>query len=234
MNMELKRIIVPMLELKLDDGTKGSVVGYGGAFDNLDKGGDILDPKCFEGTLKEHKKAGTVPHMFFNHDPNEPVGDWEHVTTDEKGLRATGKIWVDQGIPKAEQTYRMLKGNGPKGLSIGFVTKEHKYEQSDKKTARRLTAVDLREISPVPYPMNAKALILSVKSALQDKEIITIREAEEILRDAGGFSDSEAKGFIAKLRDGLLTQRDAEEKAAKDLKELSEALINANTLLKGA
>ena len=50
--MELKRIIVPMLELKLDDGAKGTVVGYGGVFDNLDKGGDILDKACFGSTLK--------------------------------------------------------------------------------------------------------------------------------------------------------------------------------------
>ena len=59
---------------------------------------------------------------------------------------------------------------------------------------RTIKAAHLGEVSLVNDPMNPRARIVQVKSA---DEIKTIREFEDWLRDAGGFSSVEAKRLAA-------------------------------------
>lgn len=215
---EQKRVIAhwafEIKEVK-DDGT---FAGYGSTFGNVDQGGDICDSKCFDETLVEYKNAGLMPHMFFSHNINEPIGDYTKMETDQKGLYCEGKLWLGEGIPKAQQTYRMLKSKTGKGLSIGYSTKE--YAMDEETGIRTLLKVKLHEISPTPFPMNEKAEITAVKTMLISRDKLGIRDAEELLRDVG-FSHSEAKRFMALLCAGMKESWDATQEILEACKNLT-------------
>ncbi len=226
--------IIAIMEVKgLDE--KGQFEGYASTFGNVDSGRDVVVAGAFKETLAEHEKAGTMPGMFYSHDIREPVGDWLEMREDSKGLKAVGQLWVDRGIPKVEQTYMMLKGKSQKGLSIGYGKRgQDGFQYDDKKQVRYLKNVDLFETSPTPFPMNGKATIRAVKAANSQDEgfrlrkadgsIVSKRELEEALRDAG-LSDKEAKAFIA---DGYraLAPRDAGlDELSRKLDEAAETLF---------
>jgi HK97 family phage prohead protease len=207
--------ILTSFEIKSHAGDNGEFVGYGAAFGNIDAGKDLIEKGAFNDNMMEHKAAGTMPGMFWAHDGKEPVGEWKSWTTDDKGLLMEGKIWIGKGIPRAEQAYALLKSNGPKGLSIGFKVRDggDRYEQKTK--ARILSKLTVGEVSIVPFPMNSKANIISVKSELNDLSfknvdgtLKTIRELESILRD-GGLSDREAKALLAGGYSKAVAPRDA-------------------------
>lgn len=209
-----------------DDNTKpGVFTGYGSYFGNVDQGKDIVDAKAFDEWLKA---AGPKPHMFFNHNQNEPIGEWKDIAPDRKGLKMTGELWLGKGIPKAEQAYLLLKSKGGAGLSIGFQTTKAAYD--DKKGTRTILGADLREVSVVTYPMNQKALVTGIKSALEGKDHLTVREAEGWLRDVAQLSVSDAKAFLAKLTKGLDLQRDADVKDAEEAAEFKATLERINNI----
>lgn len=187
-------LIVPFLEVKEDSANKGRIKGYGSTFGNVDLGKDICEKGCFSRSLKEHSANGTLPSLYYMHDRREPVGDWLSVGEDSKGLVVEGQLWLDDDIEAARKSYKMLKGTGPKGLSIGYVTRQSSYDE--KTGVRTLKDVDLLEISIVGYGMNPKAKVTSVKSLFTDGALPTIREMEAHLRDVG-FSNSQAKALLA-------------------------------------
>lgn len=227
-----RRLLVPTFDLsefKAEvDGKKGRISGYGIVFKNVDLGDDIVDEKSCDETLEEHKAAQTMPFMFYQHDKNEPIGDWVDVQKDSKGVHVVGELWLDKGITKAEQAYLMCKGRGQKGLSMGYKTK---LSERNKDGKRVLKKIGLKEISPVAFPMNQKALFTSVKGLI-DKETISIREAEEYLRDVG-MSQSQAKSFLAKLSLSFKSQRDAEQKLEGESMDLKDAFKNTLKLITG-
>jgi len=87
-------------------------------------------------------------------------------------------------------------------LSIGYRVEPKGYDYDDKGKRRYLKSVDLMEISAVTFPMNPKARVSAVKS---DR---TVREWEEVLRDAAELSRSEAKVAASAVAKAL-EQRDA-------------------------
>ncbi len=200
--------------------TPGWFKGYGSTFGNVDLGDDVVMPGAFDKYLKGVADNGVMPHMFFSHDSREPVGDWLKMEVDKKGLKMEGQLWVGKGIPKAEQAYNMLKSKTGKGLSIGYSNTAPPTWRDGKgsRRIRELNELALGEVSPTAFPMNPKAGINSVKSALsalEGKDVLSIREAEDLLRDAGGFSREGAKQFLSLVTKGITALRDAEELKAK-------------------
>lgn len=209
---EFKRILLPFddFTIKSEGAEAGSFEGYGAAYGNRDQGGDIIAKGTFADDLAEHEKSGAVPHMFWNHNQNEPIGDYTKMTDSAKGLKVSGKLWIGKGIPKAEQAYLMMKGNGPKGLSVGIMIPPGGRSAYDDKNTSTISKAACKEISVVPYPMNQKALVTSIKAALEGKDFITVREAEEVLRDVALWNDREAKTFLARVKKGFDVERDAD------------------------
>ncbi len=213
--IEIKgRIHVPFMEAKAV-GDTGEFGGYAATFSNIDLGRDICEVGCFDETVAEHAKADSMPGLYYGHDMDEVIGDWLDWSINGKGLPMKGRLWIGQGIPRADQEYLRLKSKGPKGLSIGYRTK--RYVIDAEKKVRRLQAVQVVESSLVPMPMNPKATITSVKSCLLvDGCNVSKRQAEHILREVGGFSQSEAKAQIAKTWDALMGTSDQPRDAAPD------------------
>lgn len=209
---------IPIEIKSIDD--KGRFTGYGAIFGNVDFVGDVIQPGAFDETIAEYKAANTMPSMLWEHKSHLVIGDYLEWSVDAKGLLTEGQIYVGHGIPDAERAYLALKGRARKGMSIGYRTKKSSRGMLEGKSIRKLEVLSVAEVSLTTMPINDQATIFSVKSL---KEDLSIRDAEEFLRDAGNLSASEAKGFISLLKKSILREREADA-----------ATIQAATLLRKA
>lgn len=220
--MNKQHFICRLAELKFaaadspDDDTAQSArtfSGYGAAFNNIDAYGDVIVPGAFAEFLSD-AKSGKQPWpsmlsqhgaMGFTSDDMTPVGVWQDLSEDGSGLRVTGQLADTQRGNEIDTLMRMLPRPAIDGLSIGYIAKKYEPRSKPEDPRRKLTQIDLIEISPVTFPANRNARISSLKSL---QEVQTITELEDLLRDAGGFSRSEAKGIIAKIRRSDLREAD--------------------------
>ena len=172
-------------------GDDGTVEGYGSVFGVRDNYDDVIAKGAFINSLKDHKAAGTMPAMLWQHDADKPIGVWTEMVEDEKGLRIKGQLAME--TVKGKEAHALLKMGALNGLSIGFMSKEWAYDRDTE--VRTLTAIDLWEVSLVTFPANEKARITNVKSA---DELQAPKDAEKVLRDAG-FSKSDATAFVSRV-----------------------------------
>jgi len=173
-------------------GDDGRVEGYGSVFGVRDNYDDVIAKGAFLASLKEHKSAGTMPAMLWQHDPSEPIGVWTDMVEDEKGLKITGQLALD--TVRGKEAHSLLKLGALNGLSVGFMSKQWAYDRETE--VRTLTEIDLWEVSLVTFPANQKARITTVKASAD--EIGAPKDAERILRDAG-FSKSDATAFVSRV-----------------------------------
>ena len=172
-------------------GDDGTVEGYGSVFGVRDNYDDVIAKGAFVQSLKDHKAAGTMPAMLWQHDADKPIGVWTEMVEDEKGLRIKGQLAME--TVKGKEAHALLKMGALNGLSIGFMSKEWAYDRETE--VRTLTAIDLWEVSLVTFPANEKARVTNVKSA---DEMQAPKDAEKVLRDAG-FSKSDATAFVSRV-----------------------------------
>ena len=172
-------------------GDDGTVEGYGSVFGVRDNYDDVISKGAFVQSLKDHRAAGTMPAMLWQHDADKPIGVWTEMVEDEKGLRIKGQLAME--TVKGKEAHALLKMGALNGLSIGFMSKEWAYDRDTE--VRTLTAIDLWEVSLVTFPANEKARVTNVKSA---EEMATPKDAEKVLRDAG-FSKSDATAFVSRV-----------------------------------
>jgi HK97 family phage prohead protease len=165
----------------------GTFEGYGSVFGNVDSYGEKVMPGAFVESLTRHKREGSNVLMLWNHDSREPIGVWEDLAEDAKGLWGKGRFLLD--IQRAREVHALAKAKAIGGLSIGY----REIETEPDGNTRLLKKLDLFEISPVTFPANRRARIESVKSEsmeefarrLRDGDPMPIKEFENILREAG-------------------------------------------------
>lgn len=160
----------------------GEIEGYGSVFGVRDDYDDVIAAGAFAGSLTEHRTAGTMPAMLWQHDPSEPIGVWTSMTEDAKGLHVAGKLALD--TVRGKEAHALLKLGALNGLSIGFMSKQWTYDRDTD--VRTLTELELWEVSLVTFPANGKARITNVKASPDDA--VTPRDAERILREADSRS----------------------------------------------
>jgi HK97 family phage prohead protease len=217
----MERMAVGLRDLKLADaGAEMSFSGYGAVFGNVDSYGDVIAPGAFADTLANASKTGQWPAMLSQHggwgmsaDDMMPIGIWTELAEDGHGLKVTGKL---ADTPRGRDAYALLKMD-PRpaidGLSIGYIAKAFEARTKPDEPRRKLTKIDLFEISLVTFPANPKARLTGVKSGGD----MTIREFEAFLRDAGGFSAAKAKAIAAS---GYKAAQPRDEGAAGDLADM--------------
>lgn len=196
------------LETKaLDEG--GVFEGYASTFGNVDQGGDVVEPGAFIEGLVRAKAEGRAIPMLWQHDQREPIGVWNDVAEDTKGLYVKGRLLIDDD-PLARRAHGLLKAKALGGMSIGYrIPAGGAQEDEKRRGVYRLKKVDLREISLVTMPMNIQARVTSVKTILEAGALPTVREFEEFLRDAGGFSKSLAAAIAGKAAPHLRGEPEA-------------------------
>jgi len=128
----------------------GRFSGYASLFNTLDAGGDMVMPGAFAQSLA--KRRGRI-RLLFQHDPKEPVGIWERLGEDSRGLFVSGRLVP--GVPRADAIRRLIENRALDGLSIGFRT----VKATRQGGHRQLWQIDLFEISIVTFPMLEDARI---------------------------------------------------------------------------
>lgn len=173
-------------------GEDGVFSGYGSVFGNADSYNDIVVKGAFADSLANHAKSGSLPALLWQHDSDKPVGKWLEMREDDHGLFVKGQLAVKTSL--GHDAYELLKMRAISGMSIGYVTREEKF---DKATGiNTLSKLDLWETSLVTFPANSSARVSAVKSI---EEMKNLGDAENRLRDAG-FSRSEATAFVSRVK----------------------------------
>ncbi|MDB5733231.1 MAG: hypothetical protein JWQ03_3126 [Variovorax sp.] len=174
----------------------GEFEGYASTFGNVDQGGDVVMRGAFLESIKASKAANRIIPMLWQHDQHEPIGVWREIKEDKQGLFVRGKLLIDTD-PLAKRTYGLIQEGAIGGMSIGYrIPVGGAGPDPKRRDVAQLKTVDLREVSLVTMPMNIEARITAVKAALESGMLPTIREFEEILRDAG-FSKSLAAALAS-------------------------------------
>lgn len=202
-------------------GTDGEVEGYGSVFGVRDNYDDVIASGAFLNSLKEHKDAGTMPAMLWQHEADEPIGIWTDMVEDAKGLLIKGQLCLDTA--QGKEAYALLKMGAINGLSIGFMSVPGTSVYKDD-GVRVLTQIDLWEISLVTFPANEKARVTNVKSSDQ---LATPKDAERVLRDAG-FSKADATALVSRVMRMGEERSDSADSAAVAIK-AANRLLNSLT-----
>jgi HK97 family phage prohead protease len=179
-----------------------SVEGYGSVFDVVDGGSDVVVKGAFTKSLSVRK-----PAMLWQHDTHAPIGVWDEVREDDRGLFVKGRFAETQ---LGREAHTLAKMGALTGLSIGYTVNRQANPVDPKSGVRTLKEVGLYEVSPVTFPMNEAARVTAVKSDELLYEItgalkqvlsgaLTEREAETCLRDAG-FSNRQAETLVASTK----------------------------------
>jgi HK97 family phage prohead protease len=191
-----KTLAFEQAEIKFASGGKQGVFeGYASVFGVTDSDGDIILSGAFKKVLEgQSRQVG----MFFNHKTWEiPVGKWQALEEDSKGLLVRGEL--TPGHSGATDLKAAMEHGTVGGMSVGFsVTKDDFNMIETGRAFKSVTA--LREISICTFPANEQATIESMKSL---ESITTIRDVEHWLRDSAGLSKSQALGFIARFKSAV-------------------------------
>lgn len=204
------------LELKAAENEEGVIEGYGATFGNQDQVGDIIAPGAFTKAIRKNNRGELTVKMLWQHECDEPIGVWNQLQEDEKGLKVKGRIITKTAM--GNDAYELVKGGAIDSLSIGFIPL--KWDIDAKKNVRVIQEIELYEISLVTFPANTKAKISSVKSLPED-----VRSFEKFLCDAG-YSRSQAKRYAS----GAFKQRDVGISHA--IKSLDKTIDQFNSTLK--
>jgi HK97 family phage prohead protease len=189
------------------EGDKGEFTGYGSVFGNVDSYRDVVVKGAFAETIREGK---TIP-VLWQHDSREPIGVFVELREDDRGLFVKGNINME--TQRGRESFALLKQGAIKGLSIGFITKESIID--DMNNVRKLTDVDLMEISLVTFPANVEAEVVGVKNA---GDIMSIQDFERFLREAGKFSKDASRIVAGKGYKALLERCEAADGEVNDSK----------------
>lgn len=197
-------------------GDDGTFEGYGSVFNVVDSYREAVKPGAFIASLAKRKTKGIK--LLWQHDSTQPIGIWEDLAEDSKGLWGRGRLLKDVS-PRAMEAHGLLKAGALEGLSIGY--REIKTEpDADKPGVVNLLELDLREISIVTFAANEKARVETVKSLLAGGEMPTVRQFEEHLRESG-FPRSLAAAIASKAAPHL---RGDPDDAADEVTALLQAL----------
>ena len=121
--------------------------GYAALFRIPDAARDIIRPGAFARTLREHKHK--IP-LFWQHNPEQVIGEVETIAEDERGLRVIARIDNADG-----RAAHMLKRGDISGISFGYRARAYHREEA----SRVLEDIELFEISLVKQPLQHGARV---------------------------------------------------------------------------
>ncbi len=135
-------------------GKDNRIEGYASLFDRGDQGGDVVAPGAYAKSLGALKATGRRIKMLWQHDPALPIGVWDEAREDARGLYVGGRILTEVG--KGREAAALVEAGVIDGLSIGYRTRT---AVRDGRGRRRLTELELWEVSLVTFPMLPDARI---------------------------------------------------------------------------
>lgn len=149
-----------------DEAAEGTIEAYASVFDVKDSYGDVVVRGAFADSLKKWEDSGRTIPLLYGHNISDPwlnIGGVTHAVEDERGLRITAKLDMDN--PNAAQVHRLIKAGRLAEMSFGFIYLDAGESTRDGETVYEVRTVDLLEVSVVPRGANPETEILSAKSA---------------------------------------------------------------------
>jgi HK97 family phage prohead protease len=131
--------------------------GYASLFGVADGAGDIVMPGAFAATLRRRPPAQV--RMLYQHTAAEPLGIWQDIREDARGLYVRGRLVLD--VQRAREVRALFAGGALDGLSIGFRTVRARKSGAN----RLLTEIELWEISVVTFPLLAGSSVTAIGTA---------------------------------------------------------------------
>ncbi len=158
------------------------IEGYASLFDCRDSGGDVVMKGAYAKSLCALKAKGRSVKMLWQHDPAQPIGIWDELREDARGLYVKGRLLTS--LQKGREAVALIEAGAIDGLSIGYRTvKAHK----DTKGTRLLSELELWEVSLVTFPMLPEARLRAEAKGADAPE------AELMLRELAGALNSARK-----------------------------------------
>lgn len=172
----------------------GTIEGYASLFGEVDQGGDVVASGAYGASLAKLAAQDRKVKMLWQHDPSQPIGVWEELREDDRGLWVKGRILTE--VEKGREALALIKAGSIDGLSIGYRTIN---AQKDEGGNRVLEEVELWEVSLVTFPMLPTARVATkgdvpadVIEKLKAGDRLTEREFEKMAKGFG-LSNSQAE-----------------------------------------
>ena len=148
------------------------ISGYASLFGAPDQGGDVVEAGAYAACLKRAKTTGGSIKRLWQHDPAQPIGVWDELREDGRGLWVKGRIL--SSVARGREAAALIAAGAIDGLSIGYRTVK---AGKNTKGQRLLSELELWEVSLVTFPMLPSARLTAKEDAL-----LPLREAAAYLR----------------------------------------------------
>ncbi|MBV8799274.1 MAG: HK97 family phage prohead protease [Alphaproteobacteria bacterium] len=168
--------------------------GYASLFGVADGAGDVVAPGAFAKSLARNGIERI--RMLYQHFAHEPIGVWEEIREDTRGLYVRGRLTTE--IERGRDVLALLKDGAINGLSIGFKTQR---ARRDTATGRRvLLEVELWEVSIVTFPLLQGSTVTAIGAKSATAEII--REAATHFTSSGSSPAKRGRGTARSAVEG--------------------------------
>lgn len=154
----------------------GVITGYASVFGAADQGGDVVQRGAYAACLKALKAKRRGVKMLWQHDPAQPIGIWDDVVEDAKGLFVKGRFLTE--IQKGAEALALVQAGAIDGLSIGYRTLR---AEKNAKGQRLLHELELWEVSLVTFPMLPEARVHG-KAEAEPTDLV--QQLAEVFADA--------------------------------------------------
>ena len=135
-------------------GAGARISGYASLFGAADQGGDVVEKGAYAASLSALSARGGSVKMLWQHDPAQPIGVWDEVKEDERGLFVSGRLL--DNVARGREARALIEAGAIDGLSIGYRTRR---ASKNDKGQRVLTELELWEVSLVTFPMLPSARV---------------------------------------------------------------------------
>ena len=148
--------------------------GYASLFHVADGAGDIVAPGAFTRSLK--KRPPDRVRMLYQHFAHEPIGVWEEIREDARGLYVRGRL--ELAVERGRDVRALIVKGALDGLSIGFRAVRAKRDAATH--TRTLLEIELWEISVVTFPLLAGSEVTAIGT--KDDAAASLKRAARRLR----------------------------------------------------
>ena len=188
-----KTLDLSVLEFKALSGDR-TFSCYGNVKGKIDHALDRVVDGAYRDSVAAHKAAGTMPKFFWMHNPWEPpVGMWEKMEEDSKGLYLEGKF---ANTPRGNELYELYREKALDSFSIGYRVNDEKW--NSQLGCNDLIKIDIREVSAVTFACNEESRLVDIKSKLGEGKVLTKAELRELLESVpAGLSKRQIERITA-------------------------------------
>lgn len=157
-------------DLTVKDGV--GIEGYASYFGDTDQGGDVVVAGAYTNSLARLSAEARQVKMLWQHDPAQPIGVWDEVRQDARGLYVKGRLL--EAVGRGREAAALIAAGAIDGLSIGYRTLR---ATKNDKGQRLLQELELWEVSLVTFPMLPSARVASKGDALDGGDLREVAAA---------------------------------------------------------